>query len=406
MTASPARVGVAGCRADWVARRRAVSAHAPPDSRAARVSPAGRHRCTVKVIVALGTRQPMSEADIGVMVGVPVDEWPIRFRGVRIANHTWRQPGSLMRIGALSPEAIERLGGGRLRESIPVDVNASVGAADRVLVLGPVFLYQVVGFSGGNKYLLPWVSGPEMISRTRWLGAMIGSSRIIGTPGTTPVRAVIDAAAALRGTARSGVAMVTTPDCAALGLAIGAPEQARKQAADWSAQTHVTYVDEPYDDALAALPTPDAGTWTGGKSMYKVDPVIADGGTLTILAAHITEFSATHYEALDGIGYHCLKYFLAQWDDFGNEPLSALAHSTHVRGGGYYDAVRGERCRVTVALATGISRERGEAADLAWHDHRTIDPATFGARSTEHSIMVPHAGEQLFRLRPQAEAMT
>ena len=61
-----------------------------------------------------------------------------------------------------------------------------------MLVVGPVFPHEVVGFSGGNKYFFPGVAGPEIIDLSHWLGALITSSAIIGTPGITPVRALID----------------------------------------------------------------------------------------------------------------------------------------------------------------------------------------------------------------------
>ena len=66
---------------------------------------------------------------------------------------------------------------------------------DHVLVCGPVFPHEVVGFSGGNKYLFPGIAGPEIIHFTHWLGAVITNYEIIGTKDT-PVRAVIDRAAA------------------------------------------------------------------------------------------------------------------------------------------------------------------------------------------------------------------
>ena len=41
--------------------------------------------------------------------------------------------------------------------------------------------------------------------------------------------------------------------------------------------------------------------WTAGKCMYKLEPVVADGGTLIIYAPHITEVSYTHGRVLDEI---------------------------------------------------------------------------------------------------------
>ena len=57
-----------------------------------------------------------------------------------------------------------------------------------------MFPHEVVGFSGGNKYLFPGIAGPEIINFTHWLGALITNYDVIGA-GYTPVRAVIDRAA-------------------------------------------------------------------------------------------------------------------------------------------------------------------------------------------------------------------
>ena len=65
---------------------------------------------------------------------------------------------------------------------------------DHILIIGPTFPHEVVGFSGGAKYLFPGISGPDMINATHWLGAL---ATVVGTIGIkdTPVRAMIHAAA-------------------------------------------------------------------------------------------------------------------------------------------------------------------------------------------------------------------
>ncbi|GAA2113442.1 lactate racemase domain-containing protein [Nocardioides bigeumensis] len=357
--------------------------------------------CEVDVVVALGTHQPMSDDEIGAMIGVPAPEWAARFPHTWIGNHEWYEPGCLVPVGTIAEDRVADLSGGLLSEAIPVDVNGRVASADHVVVVGPVFPHEVVGFSGGNKYLFPGVSGSHMIARTHWLGALIGSTHLIGTPGVTPVRALIDEAAGLLSATRHCVAVVTGPGGRIRGVAVGTPEGAWRQASEWSAQLHVAYVDEPYDRALAVMPRMYADLWTGAKGMYKLDPVMADGGVLTIYAPHITEFSVSHGEVLDRIGYHVVDYFLQQWERFRDEPWGILAHSTHLRGSGSYDSVAGERSRITVVLATGISRERCESAGLGWRDPATVDPATFAAEADDRCLVVPHAGEQLYRLRTQ-----
>ncbi len=80
------------------------------------------------------------------------------------------------------------------------------------------------------------------------------------------------------------------------------------------------------------MPTLYDDIWTAAKGMYKMEPVVADGGEVIIYAPHITEVSYTHGKILDEIGYHCRDYFLKQWDMFKKYPHGVLAHSTHLRG--------------------------------------------------------------------------
>ena len=81
--------------------------------------------------------------------------------------------------------------------------------------------------------------------------------------------------------------------------------------------------------------------WTAAKGFYKLEPVVADGGEAVVYAPHVTQLAAMHPE-IEHIGYHCRDYFAQQWDRLRHVPWSVLAHSTHVRGAGSYDAVSGQ----------------------------------------------------------------
>ena len=71
----------------------------------------------------------------------------------------------------------------------------------------------------------------------------------------------------------------------------------------------------------------------------------------------------------------------------------------HLRGAGTYDAQTGqERLRVQVTLATAIPEDVCHAANLGFLDPATVDPAAFAA--DPDTMVVPRAGEILFRLRP------
>jgi lactate racemase len=348
---------------------------------------AGRVRsCTA--VVALGTHAPMSVEDLRALVGS---------RSMTVVNHAWWDDETYAHVGSLSSSTVARLSGGRLREVVDVRVNRLVVDADVTIIVGPVLPHEVVGFSGGNKYLFPGLSGHELIDITHWLGALITSREIIGTRGITPVRALIDAAATKVPGERHALCVVV--DHASGGvhsLAFGPPAEAWEAAVEVAATTHVAYLGAPVGRVLSIVSSRYDDLWTGAKGFYKVEPVVADGGEVVLYAPHITQIAAVHPDLAD-LGYHCRDYFLAHWDRYRDYPRGELAHSTHLFGAGTYDAIRGERQRVRVTLATGIPEDIVVRANLRYLNPTTVDPDEW--RSEPDTLVVPDAGEVLYRLR-------
>jgi hypothetical protein len=135
--------------------------------------------------------------------------------------------------------------------------------------------------------------------------------------------------------------------------------------------------------------------------MYKTEPAIAAGGEVIIYAPHIDEISYTHGHQLDEVGYHVRDYFLKQWDKFKHYPGGVLAHSTHLRGIGAYDAGTGvEAPRIQVTLATGIAETRCRRVCLGYQDPAGIDLEQWQGREAEGILLIPKAGELLYRLKP------
>jgi nickel-dependent lactate racemase len=365
------------------------------------------------VLIALGTHGAMSEPALAAHLGYPAGELARRYPGMRVLNHRWEDPAALTTIGTISAARMASLSDGLIRREVPVRINREVLSHDVALVVGPVFPHEVVGFSGGNKYFFPGVSGREMIDLSHWLGALITSASIIGTRGVTPVRALINEAAAMIPALRLAFCVVaaggsggssprasTAADHDSLcSVSFGEPEEAWAAAAEVSAQTHVRYLDAPFRRVLSILPERYDEIWTGAKGFYKVEPVVADGGQVVIYAPHITQFASTHPDLLK-IGYHCRDYFIKQWDKFSGYHLADLAHSTHLRGAGSYDPVAGERLRVTVTLATGISEAIVRSVNLDYLDPAQVDLDAWAADPS--ALVVPDAGEQLFRLTTNA----
>ena len=349
-------------------------------------------------LIALGTHPAMDEDALNRLVGISAEERSTTFSDVKLYNHLWESPDTLVPVGVIPAVEIEQISGGLLSQDVPVTVNKLVFDYDQVIVCGPVFPHEVVGFSGGNKYFFPGISGPEVINFTHWLGAVITSYQVIGS-GYTPVRAVIDRASAMIEVPTLCFSLVVTHQGVA-GLAIGSPEDAWLAAAELSAQVHIVYVEKPFRRVLSIMPRMYDDLWTAAKGMYKLEPAIADGGEVVIYAPHITEISYTHGRVIDQVGYHVRDYFTEQWDRFKNEPWGVLAHSTHLRGIGSFDPETGiERPRITVTLATGIPRERCERVNLGYLDPASIEVSEWEGREDEGILLVPNAGEMLYRIR-------
>jgi nickel-dependent lactate racemase len=262
--------------------------------------------------------------------------------------------------------------------------------------MGPVFPHEVVGFSGGNKYFFPGIAGAEILNYFHWLGALITNAAIIGVKDT-PVRRVVDWAARLIPVERRCLAFVVSPRAEIHGMFYGTPESAWSAAADLSARVHITRAARPFRQVLSCAPPMYDELWVAGKCMYKLEPVVADGGELIIYAPHLNAISITHGHLIEEIGYHCRDYFMKQWERFRHIPRGVLAHSTHVRGQGQFEEGI-EACRIAVTLASGLSKEQCEKLNLGYRDPESIDVESFAGREEEGVLLVRKAGETLYRL--------
>ena len=349
---------------------------------------AGGRPSACTAVVALGTHAPMTDDAIRSLVG------PLPFPAV---NHAWWEDETYVHVGSLSPALVHELSGGRIDDTVDVRINRLVTESDVTLIVGPVLPHEVIGFSGGNKYLFPGLSGQELIDVTHWLGALITSSEIIGRPGITPVRALVDAAAGLVPGERHALCVVVDHATGGLrSLAFGEPTASWAAAAEVAARTHVEYLDAPVQRVLSLVPPRYPDLWTGAKGFYKVEPVVADGGEVVLYAPHVREIAAMH-PALVDIGYHCRDYFLAHWEQYRRYPRGEIAHSTHLFGAGTYDPVHGEHQRVRVTLATGIPEDVVRRAHLGYLAPQAVDAEAWA--SDPDTLVVRDAGEVLYRLR-------
>jgi len=342
------------------------------------------------VLVALGTHPPMSEEALLRHLGPGFRDFP----GVRVLQHEWNNPQALAHVGTVPQEEVARISCGLLVEDVPVRINKAALENDLLVVVGPVFPHEVVGFSGGHKYFFPGISGPDLLHTSHWLGALITNPKVNGHRDT-PVRELIERAAQMVPTPRVGVSLVMRGHDL-VGLYVGEVREAWAAAVEQSSQVNIVWTDRLYSTVLSLAPPMYGELWTAGKCMYKLEPVVEDGGMLIVYGPHVREVSLTHGRWLLDIGYHTRDYFLGQWERFRHLPRAVLAHSTHVKGiGTFRQGV--ERPRIEVVLATSIPPQVCQQVNLAYRDPCSIRPDEW--QGEEDVLVVPNAGETLWRLK-------
>jgi nickel-dependent lactate racemase len=351
-------------------------------------------------MVALGTHPPLSQEALYRLVGVTADEYAAQYSRVGLLNHAWDDPDTLVQIGTITRDEVREIAGEvwhpSLGGDVPVRINRLVHDYDHILIIGPTFPHEVAGFSGGAKYLFPGISGPEMINVTHWLGALITILNQIGIKDT-PVRAMIHAAARFVATPITLVGLTVVGDGLA-GMFIGDLVEAWHAAADCSATHHITWVEQPFQRVLSFTPPMYDELWTGAKAMYKLEPAIADGGEVIVYAPHLDTVSHVHGKFIYEIGYHVRDYFLKQWDAFRHVPMGVIAHSTHLKGWGWYDDGV-ERPRIHVTLASRLSPDDCARLNLGYLDPASVRIEDWLGREAEGVLYVPKAGEMLYRLK-------
>ncbi len=351
-------------------------------------------------MVALGTHPGYDDAGLNHLVGITAAERATTFKHVGLLNHAWDDPAALTSLGVIGHDELRQLAGSSYHYSLPTEINVRINRAvlehDHIIIVGPTFPHEVVGFSGGAKYFFPGISGPDVINATHWLGALATVRGTIGIKDT-PVRAVVHSAARRLNTPATLVALIVQGHDLA-GVLIGDVYETWSAAADVSSERHIKWCDHPYKSVLSTCPPMYDELWTAGKCMYKLEPVVEVGGELIIYAPHLDVVSPVHGRYIYEAGYHILPYFLANWDRYKHLPLGALAHCTHVRGSGVMENGV-EKPNVRLTLASKIPPEDCAKLNLGYRDPATINPADWQNREDEGLLYVAKAGEMLYKVR-------
>ena len=350
--------------------------------------------CSVDILPAIGTHDPMSEPEWQAFFGPDV---PFSAR----IDHNWRT--DVVKIGEVPGDLVLQVSEGLMCGPIDVCVNKHLLNPDYDLIIsiGQVVPHEVAGMANFSKNILVGCGGSDMINQSHMLGAFYGMDRIMGRDHS-PVRQVFDYAEThfLSRLPIQYVLTVTTADAnqvALHGLFIGRERAAFEQAVRLSQQKNLIFLEQPLRKAVVYLdPQEFKSTWLGNKAIYRTRLAMAEGGELIILAPGVRKFGEDiRNDALirkyGYAGRQSVIQLTASEKDL-QENLSVAAHLIHGSADGKFS--------ITYAVAH-LSQKEIESVHFSYLLYEVARQRYDPAKLTDGSNVLSD-GEEIFFIRNPA----
>ena len=244
--------------------------------------------CRVKVLPALGTHLPMTEAQLREMFGdgIPMDAYLV---------HDFR--ASIEAVGTVPGAFLDEVSEGLFTEDVTVSVNRELlsGKYDAILSIGQVVPHEIAGFAGYTKNLVVGCGGGEMINVSHFLGVFFGRHRIVGEMDTPP-RRLFDYAQQHMLDALPLTFVLTVMDQKNgediyKGIFIGGERDVFEKAVELSRQVNINHVDRPVKTCVVWMdPHSYHSTWVTNKAIYRTQKMVAEDGEIIVIAPGVHTF--------------------------------------------------------------------------------------------------------------------
>jgi lactate racemase len=235
----------------------------------------------VTVVIALGTHRAMTGAEVLEKFGADV------VRRVRIQNHDFRDPASLVDLG-------------RTANGTRVRINRDVCEADFALGIGSIVPHHIPGFAGGAKIVQPGVSGEETTADTHLLSVRAPRS-YLGVE-RNPVREEIDAIA--RQVRMHTICnVVLNRHGGVVGAFFGDTVTAFREGVKLAKKVYSVGIPAEADIVIAGSHPCDIEFWQAHKTLYAADRVVKAGGTIIVVTPCDEGVAVTHPEVLELAGW-------------------------------------------------------------------------------------------------------
>ncbi len=288
--------------------------------------------CTVDIMPALGTHEPVTEEEAKAFFGetIPYE---------KLIVHNWKK--DVVKIGEVPKEFVEKISDGLVKKAIDVEVNKRLldKTYDLIISIGQVVPHEVVGMANYSKNIFVGCGGNSMINSSHMLGAFYGLERIMGKD-FSPVRKILDYAEEnfIKDTPLLYVFTVTTAnqndETYIHGIYSGRARAVFERAVKQSQKMNITKLFKPIKKAVVFLdPREFRSTWLGNKAVYRTRMAMAQGGELVVLAPGVKKFGedAENDRLIRRYGYigrEGVLKLVEKEEDLKNN-LSVAAHLIH-----------------------------------------------------------------------------
>lgn len=218
----------------------------------------------IRLVIALGTHRPMSQAEVRAKLG------PDIANAYAVVNVPSTTTAEMVYLGASS------LG-------IPAWVNRTVAEADVRIGLGMITPHLEAGFTGGAKIILPGVCGSQTVDSFHSASAFIPENQLGNVD--TPLRRNLEQFVAERVPLHWIVNVILTMDGAVYQCVTGHCVDAHRQGVRFAEQVYGVTVRRRYPVVVANSYPYDVDWWQSAKGAWAGDRMTADGGTLVIVTA-------------------------------------------------------------------------------------------------------------------------
>ncbi len=268
---------------------------------------AGVRKEDIRILMALGTHRPMTEAELVRKLGAEV------VKNYTVINHNGRDHAQLKDLGK-TPAGTE------------IYVNRLTFEADLVVGMGHIVPHRVAGFTGGCKIIQPGICGDITTGQTHWLSALSSGREIMGVADNSVRREMeeIGRKVGLRyilNTVQDGAGRTAR-------LCAGDPVQAHRAGAALSRKMHGIACREAEIVLIESFPA-DSEMWQAAKGYYSAELAVKKGGVV-ILVTPCPEGIADAHPEVEKYGYVSVAEAKQLVADGKVKDMAAAAHLAHV----------------------------------------------------------------------------